>query len=245
MNKVAVVTGGAKGIGAEIVKVLINNGFKVGFIYNKSEEQAGQLIKDINDGGNLKVIGVKADLRDYDNAKKAIAYILSVFGRIDVLVNNAGISNYKLLMDTTVNEWKDVMSSNIDSAFYCTKTVIPHMLGSGGGSIINISSVWGIYGGSMEVAYSASKSALIGFTKALSRELGSADIRVNCIAPGIIATDMNNAHSEETLKELENITPLGRIGKPSEVAELVGFLASDKSRFITGDVIEIGGGFIG
>ena len=145
-------------------------------------------------------------------------------------------------MDMQVKEWKNVMSTNLDSVFYTCKYCLPYMLNKGG-SIINISSVWGVYGASMEVAYSASKAGVIGLTKALSQEVGSAKIRVNCIACGVINTDMNKVHSQTTLDDLIDKTPLGRIGEANDVADMVVYLASEKSKFITGQVIEVSGGF--
>lgn len=243
MRKVAIVTGGAKGIGAAITKCLVAKGYSVAIIYHTSQDCADKLVKELNDG-KLAVIAVKCDVRAYTEVVDAVNYIKSVFGNIDVLVNNAGIAKYGLLMDMSVSEWHDVMRVNLDSAFYFCKNVIPLMLDNGG-SIINVSSVWGIYGGSMEVAYSASKAGIIGLTKALSQELGAMNIRVNAIAPGVIDTDMNNVHSAETINNLVESTPLGRLGNTQDIANLVAFLASDNANFITGEVIEVGGGYKG
>ncbi len=239
---VAVVTGGAKGIGRKIVEKLVEDGYKVAFCYNTSEEQAMELCSNLNSNSSLNCIGIKCDVRDSENVKNFIEEVIKVFGQIDIVVNNAGIANYNLLMDMQVKEWKNVMSTNLDSVFYTCKYCLPYMLNKGG-SIINISSVWGVYGASMEVAYSASKAGIIGLTKALSQEVGSANIRVNCIACGVINTDMNKVHSQTTIDELIDKTPLGRIGKTDEVADMVVYLASEKSKFITGQVIEISGGF--
>ena len=238
---VAVVTGGAKGIGRKIVEKLVEDGYKVAFCYNTSEEQAMELCSNLNSNSSLNCIGIKCDVRDSENVKNFIEEVIKVFGQIDIVVNNAGIANYNLLMDMQVKEWKNVMSTNLDSVFYTCKYCLPYMLNKGG-SIINISSVWGVYGASMEVAYSASKAGIIGLTKALSQEVGSANIRVNCIACGVINTDMNKVHSQTTIDELIDKTPLGRIGKTDEVADMVVYLASEKSKFITGQVIEISGG---
>ncbi len=239
---VAVVTGGAKGIGRKIVEKLVKDGYKVAFCYNTSEEQAMELCSNLNSNSSLNCIGIKCDVRDSENVKNFIEEVIKVFGQIDIVVNNAGIANYNLLMDMQVKEWKNVMSTNLDSVFYTCKYCLPYMLNKGG-SIINISSVWGVYGASMEVAYSASKAGIIGLTKALSQEVGSANIRVNCIACGVINTDMNKVHSQTTIDELIDKTPLGRIGETDEVADMVVYLASEKSKFITGQVIEVSGGF--
>lgn len=239
---VAVVTGGAKGIGRKIVEKLVEDGYKVAFCYNTSEEQAMELCSSLNSNSSLNCIGIKCDVRDSENVKNFIEEVIKVFGQIDIVVNNAGIANYNLLMDMQVKEWKNVMSTNLDSVFYTCKYCLPYMLNKGG-SIINISSVWGVYGASMEVAYSASKAGVIGLTKALSQEVGSANIRVNCIACGVINTDMNKVHSQTTIDDLIDKTPLGRIGEANDVADMVVYLASEKSKFITGQVIEVSGGF--
>lgn len=239
---VAVVTGGAKGIGRKIVEKLVEDGYKVAFCYNTSEEQAMELCSNLNSNSSLNCIGIKCDVRDSENVKNFIEEVIKVFGQIDIVVNNAGIANYNLLMDMQVKEWKNVMSTNLDSVFYTCKYCLPYMLNKGG-SIINISSVWGVYGASMEVAYSASKAGVIGLTKALSQEVGSANIRVNCIACGVINTDMNKVHSQTTIDDLIDKTPLGRIGEANDVADMVVYLASEKSKFITGQVIEVSGGF--
>lgn len=239
---VAVVTGGAKGIGRKIVEKLVEDGYKVAFCYNTSEEQAMELCSNLNSNSSLNCIGIKCDVRDSENVKNFIEEVIKVFGQIDIVVNNAGIANYNLLMDMQVKEWKNVMSTNLDSVFYTCKYCLPYMLNKSG-SIINISSVWGVYGASMEVAYSASKAGVIGLTKALSQEVGSANIRVNCIACGVINTDMNKVHSQTTIDDLIDKTPLGRIGEANDVADMVVYLASEKSKFITGQVIEVSGGF--
>lgn len=239
---VAIVTGGAKGIGKEIVKKFVASGYKVAFCYNTSEGEALQLCKELNSDSSLNCIAVQCDVRDYGNVQKFVQSAIDVFGSIDVVVNNAGIANFNLLMDLKPFEWRDIMATNLDSVFYMCKECVPHMLDNGG-SIVNISSVWGVYGASMEVAYSASKAGVIGLTKALAQEVGGANIRVNCIAAGVINTDMNKAHSADTIDELVQKTPLSRVGEPAEVADMVLFLAQDKSKFITGQTIEVSGGF--
>lgn len=239
---VVIITGGSRGIGKEIVKAFVKNGDKVAFCYFKEEERAAELLRQLNTNNTLNCIAVKCDVRNSDEIKNFVKQTISVFGKIDIVVNNAGISNYGLLMDLKNNEWRNVMSTNLDSIFYMCRECIPYMLNSGG-SIINISSVWGIYGASTEVAYSASKAGVIGLTKALAQEVGSAKITVNCIAPGVIDTDMNKVHSQEIMKELVEKTALERIGDAKEVADLAVFLASEKAKFITGQVIEVAGGF--
>lgn len=239
---VAIVTGGSNGIGREIVKAFVANGYKVAFCYHTSEDNATELCKTLNGDNNLNCIAVKCDVRSFENVKNFIQTTIDVFGKIDVVVNNAGIANYGLLMDLDVKDWRTIMSTNLDSVFYMSRLCIPYML-ERGGSIINISSVWGVYGASAEVAYSTSKAGVIGLTKALAQEVGSAQIRVNCIAPGVIDTNMNNHHSKEIVDELIEKTPLGRIGSPQDIADMAVFLASEKSKFITGQVIQVSGGF--
>lgn len=239
---VALISGGAKGIGKSLVEKFVKAGYKVAFCYNKSEEDAAILCKNINGNSKLNCIGIKCDVRDYESVKNFVEQAVKVFGGIDVVVNNAGIANYDLLMDLKVSEWRNIMSTNLDSVFYMCRESIPYMLDKGG-SIINISSVWGVYGAACEVAYSASKAGMIGLTKALAQEIGSSKITVNCIAAGAVNTDMNKCHSKETLAEIKEKTPLGRIGEPQEVADIAVFLASEKADFITGQVIEVSGGF--
>lgn len=238
---VAVVTGGAKGIGRQIVTKLVAAGYKVAFCYLSSEDDALALCRQLNGEENLRCIAVKCDVRSGQEVKQFVDTVISVFGGIDVVINNAGIADYTLLMDLSDKDWRNIMSTNLDSVFYMCKHTVPHMLAKGG-SIINISSIWGVYGGSSEVAYSASKAGVIGLTKALAQEVGSAGIRVNCIAPGAINTDMNSCHSAEVLKDIAENTPLGRIGEPEDVADLAVFLAGEKSKFIIGQVIEVSGG---
>ena len=239
---VALVTGGAKGIGKEVVKIFVAAGYKVAFCYNSSEQQALELCNQLNGNSELNCIAVKCDVRNFENVKSFVQTIVDVFGRIDVVINNAGIADYSLLMDMDVKGWRNVMSTNLDSVFYVCNQCLPHML-ENGGAIVNISSVWGIYGASCEVAYSTSKAGVIGLTKALAQEMGGSNIRVNCIAAGVINTDMNSCHSKETIEELIQRTPLNRLGEPKEIAETVLFLASEKAKFITGQVVEVGGGF--
>ena len=167
-----------------------------------------------------------------------------LFGGVDVLVNNAGVSSFGILQDISEEEWDRVFGINVKGAFLCAKAALGHMIRNHGGVIVNISSMWGLVGASCEVHYSASKAALIGMTKALAKELGPSGIRVNCVAPGVIDTDMNSKLTEDDLAVLREETPLGKIGKPSDVAASVMFLASDGGKFITGQVISPNGGIV-
>ena len=237
MKKTALITGASRGIGAEIAREFAKAGYNVVVNYFKNREKAEALAKEI--GGTAFC----ADVSDFSQAEKMIKEAEKNFGTVDVLVNNAGVAlPQKLLVDTTEVEWNRLFDVNVKGAFNCTKTVLDGMITKHSGSIINISSVWGVTGGSCEVAYSASKAAIIGFTKALAKELGPAGIRVNCVAPGVIDTDMNAHLSAEDIEALKEETPLGVTGTPSDVAKTVLFLASDSAKFITGQVITADGG---
>ena len=237
MKKTALITGASRGIGAEIAREFAKAGYNVVVNYFKNREKAEALAKEI--GGTAFC----ADVSDFSQAEKMIKEAEKNFGTVDVLVNNAGVAlPQKLLVDTTEVEWNRLFDVNVKGAFNCTKTVLDGMITKHSGSIINISSVWGVTGGSCEVAYSASKAAIIGFTKALAKELGPAGIRVNCVAPGVIDTDMNAHLSAEDIEALKEETPLGVTGAPSDVAKTVLFLASDSAKFITGQVITADGG---
>ncbi|MGN1480400.1 elongation factor P 5-aminopentanone reductase [Porcipelethomonas sp.] len=238
MVKTAVITGGSRGIGRAVVYSLARDGFIPVINYVKSREAAESIAKET--GG----IAIQADVSDYAHTEKMIETAVKQTGRIDVLVNNAGISVTGLFTDITPKQASDMWNVNVQGTFNCTKAVLPFMINKKRGKIINISSMWGQTGASCEVHYSASKAAVIGFTKALAKEVGPSGINVNCIAPGVIETDMNLCHSPETMAELAEETPLGRIGKPEDIAEAVSFLASDKSDFITGQIIGVNGGFI-
>ena len=237
MKKTALVTGASRGIGAEIARELSKAGYKVLVNYLNNKEKAEALAEEI--GG----YAFCADVSDYAQVEKMLAEARNLFGGIDVLVNNAGVAlPQQLLSDTTEAQWDRLFDVNVKGAFNCTKAITDDMVTNHSGSIINISSIWGITGGSCEVAYSASKAALVGFTKALAKELGTAGIRVNCVAPGVVDTDMNAHLSAEDIASLKEETPLGNVGTPSDIAKIVVFLASDDAKFITGQVITADGG---
>jgi 3-oxoacyl-[acyl-carrier protein] reductase len=231
--KKALVTGASRGIGEAIARALSKDGFKVFINYRNSDDRAQALADEIG------AYAIKADVSDYEQ-------VLSMYdeiGDINVLVCNAGISEYGLFSETSPEIWRRVFAVNVDGTYNCIQCALPSMIREKSGSIITMSSVWGIHGASCEAAYSASKAAVIGLTKALSKELGPSGIRVNCIAPGVIETDMMSGFSDEDKARLCEETPLCRLGKPSDVAELAAFLASEKSRFITGQVFGVDGGF--
>lgn len=236
--KNVLITGGSRGIGKECVYEFKNAGYRVLLNYNKSDEEA-EKIK--NETG---AVLIKADISKTDEVKKMSQFIHDNYGKIDVIVNNAGISQIKLFTDISEDDWDEMFDINVKGMFLVTKEFVKDMISEKKGKIINVSSMWGITGGSCEVHYSASKAAVIGFTKALAKELGPSGINVNCIAPGTIETDMNKHLSEEDIKSLEEETPLGRIGKPEEVAKTILFLASEKADYITGQVLSVDGGMV-
>ena len=231
----ALVTGASRGIGAAIAGELAKNGFRVFVNYNKSEKEAVSLAEKI--GG----IAIKCDVSKSDEVAEMIR-ITKKYGGIDVLVNNAGISQIKMLQDTTEEDYDEIFDVNMKSVYLVTRAVIPDMVNKKYGKILNISSMWGITGASCEVCYSASKAAVIGFTKALAKELGPSNINVNCIAPGVIDTDMNKSLDEDTRAALAAETPLMKIGTVNDVAKTAAFLVSDDASFITGQVLSVDGG---
>jgi len=235
MSRTAIVTGGARGIGEAITRRLHSLGYNVLVNYNTSEERAITLKEE------LGVEIYKADVSDYNQVKDMVDYCVDRFGKIDLLVNNAGISSIKPFLDINEDEWDRLIAVNLKSIYNCSKNVLEYMINRKEGNIINISSMWGMVGASCEVHYSTSKAGIIGFTKALAKEFGPSNIRVNCISPGVIASDMNN---NVELDELIEETPLGIIGQGNDVAEMVAFLDSNKARFITGQNIAVNGGLV-
>lgn len=240
VSKVIVVTGGSRGIGAEIVKLLAKSGHNVILNYNKSEECAKNVEKELAEQGKAVDI-FKADVSKSEETKKLIQFALNKYSRIDVLINNAGISQSKLFTDITDEEWQNMIANNLSSAFYCSREAAKNMIHNKQGLIINISSIWGLTGASMEVHYSTAKAGMIGLTKALAKELGPSNIRVNAIAPGIIDTDMVKGYSRDEIKEIENEIPLEKIGTASNIAKCVKWLIEDD--YTTGEVISINGGW--
>lgn len=242
-KKTAIITGSSRGIGKAIAILFAESGYNVVINYSKSEKEAIELYTDLrNKGFSVKVF--KADVSNRHEANLLINYCIGEFGRIDILVNNAGISQDKLFTDITDEDWTNMMNINLNGVFYCTQKALQYMIPEMSGKIINISSIWGMVGGSYEVHYSTSKAAIIGMTKALAKEIGPSNIQVNCIAPGVIQTDMLNNVSDEILNVLKDETPLMRLGTPEDIAHVALFLADDKSNFITGQVISPNGGFV-
>ena len=240
VNKVIVVTGGSRGIGAEIVKCLARKGYIVVLNYNKSESCAKNVENELKKEGYIVDI-YRADVSKKEEAIDLIQHTLNKYNKIDVLINNAGISQTKLFTEITDEDWKNVMDNNLNSAFYCSREAVKNMIHNKSGLIINISSIWGITGASCEVHYSTAKAGLIGFTKALAKELGPSNIRVNAIAPGMIDTDMNKGYSKEEINNIVEEIPLERIGSPESIAKCVNWLIEDD--YTTGEVISITGGW--
>lgn len=236
--KTVLITGGARGIGAATAKRFADGGYKVIINYNKSRTEAEALAKLIG------AYAIKADIGNPSEVELMMKNLENEFGGVDVIINNAGISKFNLFTDITEEEWQEIININLSGAYRVAKHGIKSMISRRSGCIINISSMWGQVGSSCETAYSASKAGLIGLTKALAKELGPSNIRVNCIAPGVIDTDMNSSISSEVMAELCDETPLMRIGKPEDIAELAFFLASDAASFITGQIIGSNGGFV-
>lgn len=241
MNKNVIVTGGSRGIGEAIVRLLVESGCNVVLNYNKSEVKAKKIQEELkNKGYDIEIF--KADVSKREDCKKLIEYSLEKFGKIDVLVNNAGISEYKLFTDITDDEWNNMLKTNLNSVFYMSQEIAKHMINRKSGNIINISSIWGMVGASCEVHYSVSKAGVNGLTKALAKELGPSNIRVNAVAPGATNTDMNKNITEEELKDLEEETPLRKIGESIDIARCVKWLVEDE--FTTGQIISPNGGWV-
>lgn len=242
MKENVLITGASGDIGLACARLFAAEGYGVALHYNSNRAPAAALAEEINANGG-RAVAVCADLSQPEQAEVLIREVRTVLGNISVLVNNAGIADIRLFTDTDAGTWRRIISANLDSVYACTYAAAKGMINRKNGSIINISSVWGVYGASCEVAYSASKAGIIGFTKALAKELGPSNIRVNCVAPGVIDTKMNGHLSDDDIASICDQTPLCRMGTSEEVAQAVLFLAGDKSSFITGAVLEVTGGF--
>lgn len=236
--KTVLITGASRGIGCETARKFHENGYNVIINYNKNEKAALELHSQLPNS-----MAVKADVSNETEVKNMVDAVIQKYGFIDVLVNNAGIAQQKLFTDISTEEWNNMMNVNLNSIYYTCKYVVPYMISKKMGKIINVSSMWGVTGASCEVHYSASKAAVIGFTKALAKELGPSGIHVNAVAPGTIMTDMCN-FDDETLDLIKEETPLGRVGKAGDVANSIYFLASDQADFMTGQVISPNGGMV-
>ena len=232
--RTVLITGGSRGIGAACVREFCRREDRVFFFYRADTAAAEAL------SAETGAVAVQCDVADPAAVKEAFASLPG----IDLLVNNAGVAGFSLFQDLSEADWDRMIGVNLSGVYRCSKAVLPHMIGQKNGCIINLSSMWGQVGASCEVAYSAAKAGVIGLTKALAKEVGPSGIRVNCVAPGVIDTDMNAALTAEALSELADETPLGRIGTPEEIAKVVAWLASDEAGFITGQVIAPNGGLV-
>jgi len=243
MKQVALVTGSSRGIGRAVAAQLAREGWAVCINYIQHQEAAESLLRQLRSEGH-EAIAVQADVSDRAAVNAMVARAEAELGPIDVLVNNAGVAGQCLFQDVTDEMWNRYMGVNLGGARNTIQAVLPHMLHEKRGCIVNVSSMWGLRGASCEVTYSCTKAALIALTRSLAMELAPSHIRVNCVAPGVINTDMVQVLGEETLKELAEQTPLGRLGTPEDIAHAVSFFASEKASFITGQVLTADGGFI-
>ena len=243
MKKVALITGSSRGIGRAEAITLARDGYAVCVNCVEREDKAQELVDMLRSNG-CETMWYKADVSDSTAVKQMVAAIEEKLGAVTLLVNNAGIAKQCLFQDMTEDYWRHIFDVNLNGAFNTIQAVLPHMLHEHSGCIINTSSIWGQHGASCEVAYSATKHAIIGLTRSLAQELAPTNIRVNCVAPGVIDTDMVQVLGEETLAALAGDTPVGRLGRPEDIAAVVSFLASDAASFITGQVITSDGGFM-
>ena len=243
MKKVALITGSSRGIGRAEAITLARDGYAVCVNCVEREDKAQELVDMLRSNG-CETMWYKADVSDSTAVKQMVAAIEEKLGAVTLLVNNAGIAKQCLFQDMTEDYWRHIFDVNLNGAFNTIQAVLPHMLHEHSGCIINTSSIWGQHGASCEVAYSATKHAIIGLTRSLAQELAPTNIRVNCVAPGVIDTDMVQVLGEKTLAALAEDTPAGRLGRPKDIAAVVSFLASDAASFITGQVITSDGGFM-
>ncbi len=241
--KYALITGGSRGIGAAAARLFAQRGWGVAVGYDRSEAQAQALVQELSRLG-VPALGVRADVADAGQAGQMVDNVLEKFCQLDILVCSAGISHVGLISQIDEYQWRRLFAVNVDGVHHCCRAVLPHMLERKSGSIVTVSSMWGQVGASCEAAYSATKGAVIAYTKALAKELGPSGIRVNCVAPGVIDTEMNAHLTREDLAALADETPLGRIGTPQEAAAAIAFLAGDESSFLTGQVLAPNGGLV-
>lgn len=245
MRSNVLVTGGAGGIGSAICVAFAQTGCNVAVHYRNSREKAERLAAILRDSYGVNAVPVQADVADSGSVRSMFDGIENQLGALDILVNNAGIAQQKLFADLTDDDWRSMTGVDLDGVFYCSREAVKRfMLPRHSGVILNVSSMWGQTGASCEVHYSAAKAGVIGFTKALAKELGLSGIRVNCIAPGVVMTDMMSGFDEDTLAALKEETPLGTLGTPKDIADAAVFLCSDRAKFITGQVLGVNGGFV-
>lgn len=243
MERIALVTGSSRGIGRAVARKLAAEGCAVCINYRERQDCADALAAELTAAG-CRAMAVQADVSQRQQVNDMVHRVEDTFGPVSLLVNNAGVAGQSLFQDVTDEMWHRYFSTNVDGAYHAIQAVLPAMLHAHEGCIINISSIWGQRGASCEVTYSCTKAALIGLTRSLAAELAPTHIRVNCIAPGVIQTDMLDALPPEVLPQLAEETPLRRLGTPEDIAHAAAFLASDRADFITGQVLTVDGGFI-
>ena len=244
MGKTALVTGSSRGIGRAVAAKLAREGYAVGINYYERRDKAEELSALLTAEG-CRALAVQADVSKRAEVDAMVKAVTEAFGPISVLVNNAGVAGQSLFQDVTDELWERYFAVNLNGARNTIQAALPSMLHEKRGAIVNISSIWGQHGASCEVTYSCTKHAIIGLTRSLAMELAPSGIRVNCVAPGVIDTDMVQVLGEDTLRDLAEQTPLGRLGTPEDIAEAVAFLASDKASFITGQILTVDGAFAG
>lgn len=243
MKGTVLITGASRGIGAAAARLFAADGYHVAVNFCRSRERAEALVRELREN-HYSAAAFRADVSDREQVERMVEDAARAFGGIDVLVNNGGVAQQKLFTDISGEEWDRMFAVNMKGMFHCCQCVLPYMLRRQKGAIINLSSIWGIAGASCEVHYSASKAAVIGFTRALAKEEGPSGITVNCVAPGVVDTEMNANLTPADLEALREETPLGRIGSAEEIAQTILFLAGERARFITGQVISPNGGIV-
>ena len=238
MRKTVWITGGSRGIGAACVRAFSEAGWKVAFSYRSRTEEAQQV------AAQTGALAIQTDLTSRAQVQACAAHIRASLGSIGAVVCNAGVAQQKMFCDLTDDDWNFVMDNNLRSVFYTIQAALPDLIHDKDGAIVTVSSVWGVTGASCESHYAASKAGLIGLTKSLAHELGLSGIRVNCVAPGVIDTEMNAAHGADTLQQLAEESALGRLGRADEVARTIRYLCSEDASFVTGQVLGVTGGFV-
>jgi 3-oxoacyl-[acyl-carrier protein] reductase len=243
-GKTALITGASRGIGKGIAEIFAKNGCNIAFTYASSVEKANAFAKEIADQYGVKIKGYQSNAADFKQSMELAEHVIADFGKVDILINNAGITRDTLMLRMTEEQWDEVINTNLKSAFNLTKAMLKHFLGNKAGSIINMTSVVGVMGNAGQANYAASKAGMIGFTKSIAKELGSRNVRCNAVAPGFIETEMTHALDENVRKAWADTIPLKRGGSTEDVANLCLFLASDMSTYITGQTISVCGGML-